>query len=190
MRGQLFRVLLLRRLRLPLLLSARQCRCGRPLDAFGHHRTSCARAGVLGRRGFAVESAGARICREAGGRVVTNAMLRDFDLAAPIQRINGVWRSWRTDCPSSGERSWQSTPRWFPGWRMRMALCCRRHVSGRREHTPRLWDHVAGLSWSSSQARLGSVGPRKPDGSYPCWPERRPGQSHPSCRSELSKRGG
>ena len=30
-----FRVLLLRRLRLPLPLSARQCRCGRPLDAFG-----------------------------------------------------------------------------------------------------------------------------------------------------------
>ena len=81
-----FRVLLLRRLRLPLPLSARQCRCGRPLDAFGHHRAACARAGVLGRRGFAVESAGVRICREAGGRVVANAMLREFDLAAPNPR--------------------------------------------------------------------------------------------------------
>ena len=79
----LFRVLLQRRLRLPLPLSARQCRCGRPLDTFGHHRAACARAGVLGRRGFAVESAGARICREAGGRVVANAMVRDFDLADP-----------------------------------------------------------------------------------------------------------
>ena len=39
--------------------------------------------GVLGRRGFAVESAGARMCREAGGRVVFNAMQRDFDLGAP-----------------------------------------------------------------------------------------------------------
>ena len=66
--SHLFRVLLLRRLRLPLPLSARQCRCGRPLDAFGHDRAACARAGVLGRRGFAVESAGARICREAGGQ--------------------------------------------------------------------------------------------------------------------------
>ena len=84
--SHLFRVLLLRRLRLPLPLSARQCRCGRPLDAFGHHRAACARAGVLGRRGFAVESAGARICREAGGRVVANAMLRDFDLVAPNPR--------------------------------------------------------------------------------------------------------
>ena len=56
--------LVLRRLRLPLLLSVRSCRCGRTIDIFGH-----ARAGVLGRRGFALESAVARICREAGGPV-------------------------------------------------------------------------------------------------------------------------
>ena len=66
---QLFRVLLLRRLRLPLPLSSRTCRCARFLDVFGHHRASCALAGVLGRRSFAVESITARICREAGGRV-------------------------------------------------------------------------------------------------------------------------
>ena len=81
--SHLFRVLLLRRLRLPLPLSARSCRCGRLLDSLGHHRASCSRAGVLGRRGFAVESAGARICREAGGRVTTNVMMRDLDLPVP-----------------------------------------------------------------------------------------------------------
>ena len=54
--SQLFRVLLLRRLRLPLPPASRLCRCGRLLDNFGHHRASCAQAGVLGRRGFAVES--------------------------------------------------------------------------------------------------------------------------------------
>ena len=59
---QLFRVLLQRRLHLPLLLSV-----GRPLVSRGHHRAACAQAGVLGRRGYAVESAAARICREAGG---------------------------------------------------------------------------------------------------------------------------
>ena len=79
----LFRTLHLRRLRLPLLLSKRTCRCGRPLDSRGHHRAACARAGVLGRRGFAVESVAARICREGGARVVTNMMVRDMDLAAP-----------------------------------------------------------------------------------------------------------
>ena len=80
---QLFRVLLLRRLRISLPFSRRFCRCGRSLDAFGHHRAACPRAGVLGRRGFALESAAARICREAGGRVTTNVFVRDLDVAVP-----------------------------------------------------------------------------------------------------------
>ena len=78
--SHLFRVLLLRRLHLPLPLSSRVCRCGRPLDVLGHHRAVCAEAGVLGRRGYALESAAARICREAGARVGTNIMVRDMDL--------------------------------------------------------------------------------------------------------------
>ena len=45
-----FRVLLLRRLRLPLPFTV--CTCGRPLDAFGHHRAACSTGGLLGRRGF------------------------------------------------------------------------------------------------------------------------------------------
>ena len=49
---QLFRILLLRRLRLPLPLTSRVCRCGRQIGPFGHH------------------------CREAGSRVTTNVMLR------------------------------------------------------------------------------------------------------------------
>ena len=75
-----FRVLLLRRLQLPLHLSARVCRCGRLSDVLGHHWSACATTGVLGRRGFAVESAAARICREGGGRVRTNVLVRDLDL--------------------------------------------------------------------------------------------------------------
>ena len=80
---QLFRVVLLRRLRLPLPLTVRTCRCGLPLDPCGHHRAACAHAGVLGRRGWALENVLARICREAGGRVATNVMVRDLDLALP-----------------------------------------------------------------------------------------------------------
>ena len=112
--SHLFRVLLLRRLCLPLPLSSRQCRCGRPLDVFGHHRAACARVGVLGRRGFAVVSAGARICREGGARVVTNALLRDFDLVLQILETNGGWRFWPTDCRFSVARSWQWTRRSCP----------------------------------------------------------------------------
>ena len=80
----LFRVILLRRLRQALPLSVRNCRCGLPLDFSGHHRAACARAGMLGRRGYALESVAARICREAGGRVRTNMFVRDMDLDVPV----------------------------------------------------------------------------------------------------------
>ena len=77
--AQVFRVLLMRRLQMPLPLTA----CGHFFDVFGHHRAACARAGVLSKRGFALESATARICREAGGRVTTNVLVRDLDLEGP-----------------------------------------------------------------------------------------------------------
>ena len=45
-----------------------------------------ARGQVSGEAWFALESAGARMCREAGGRVATNVMVRDLDIAAPDPR--------------------------------------------------------------------------------------------------------
>ena len=67
--SHLFRVLLFRRLH--LRLHHFQCAADVAVHStpFGHHRAACARMEGLGRRAFAVESAGARICREAGGRV-------------------------------------------------------------------------------------------------------------------------
>ena len=105
------RVLLQRRLALPLPLTLRSCRCGRPLDAFGHHRAACSKSGVLGRRGFALESAAARACREAGARVATNLFVRDMDLGVP----NGGDSSsrWlRTVYHCLVVCSWQLTPHW------------------------------------------------------------------------------
>ena len=69
--SQLIRVLLFRPLRLALPLARRFCRCGRSFDVSGHHRAACARAGVLARRSFALKSAAARVCREAGAWVTT-----------------------------------------------------------------------------------------------------------------------
>ena len=46
--------------------STTQRRCGLPFDSLGHHRAACARAGVLGKRGWAPKSVAARICREGG----------------------------------------------------------------------------------------------------------------------------
>ena len=66
--AQLFRVTLLRRLQLLLPFTERSCRCGLPFDSVGHNRAACARAGVLGMRGWALESVAARICCEGGGR--------------------------------------------------------------------------------------------------------------------------
>ena len=75
--SQSFRLLFLRRLRQPLPLTVRSCRCGRLLDCFGHHRSACPFAG---RHGFPSENVAARICREAGGRVRTNVFVCDLDL--------------------------------------------------------------------------------------------------------------
>ena len=77
---QCFRVLLLRRLWCQLPLSSATCRCGQPLDSRGHHGGACATAGVLGRRGYPLESCAARICREAGARVSVNVRVQDLDL--------------------------------------------------------------------------------------------------------------
>ena len=64
----------------PLPMSSFTCRCGRPLNSRGHHRAACPLAGVLGRRGFSLESAAAHVCREAGGRVTTNVRVQDMDV--------------------------------------------------------------------------------------------------------------
>ena len=81
--SQPFRVLLLRRLRLPLPPVQRRCRCRLLLDPLGDHRAACPVAGVLSKRGFPLEAAAARICREAGGRVQANVFVRDLNVEGP-----------------------------------------------------------------------------------------------------------
>ena len=78
--SHLFRILLLRRLRLPLPLFARTCRCRRTFDSLGDHRAACAQSGVLRSRGGPLERAAARVCREAGARVATHARLADLNI--------------------------------------------------------------------------------------------------------------
>ena len=78
--SHLYRLLLLRRLRRPLPLTNRFCRCRRALDPFGDHRAACAQAGILRSRGGPLERAAARICREAGARVTTNTRIVDLNI--------------------------------------------------------------------------------------------------------------
>ena len=80
------RVLLLRRLHLPVPLSPSRCRCGRDLDEHGNHRAACSTCGVLRKRGKPLEKAAVRVCREAGARVAENVMLRDMNLSGISSR--------------------------------------------------------------------------------------------------------
>ena len=77
--SHLFRLLLLRRLRLPLPLFARFCRCRRTLDSLGDHRVACAQSGLLRARGGPLERAAARIW---GG----NQLAVDTTLLSPLTR--------------------------------------------------------------------------------------------------------
>ena len=76
--------MLLERLRLPLALAEAACEgCGRTLDIRGGHRAACRDSGRWKRRALPVEQAMARICREAGATVRTNAMLKDMNVGVP-----------------------------------------------------------------------------------------------------------
>ena len=79
---QHFRVLLLRRLRMPLPFSPARCSCGRMCDALGDHRSACPRAGVLRGRGVPLERAAAIVCREAGATVSMHTLVRDLNIAS------------------------------------------------------------------------------------------------------------
>ena len=81
-----FRVLLLRRLRLPLPLAPRHCHCRGQLDPWGDHRAAYATAGVLPARAIPLERALARVCREAGARVARGVRLAGRNLEASVKR--------------------------------------------------------------------------------------------------------
>ena len=74
------RVLLLRRLRLPLPLTPRTCRCRGRLDPLGDHRSACATSGVLASRVLPL----ARVCRESSARVARNVRLADMNIDVPV----------------------------------------------------------------------------------------------------------
>ena len=82
------KTLLLRRLRLPLQVGARHCKCGQALDCFGDHRAACGTAGVLQTRAVPLERMWRRVCREAGGRVHRTGFLRDMNFGAVLPTDN------------------------------------------------------------------------------------------------------
>ena len=88
---QLFRVLLLERLQLPLPVTEAICEgCHSALDVRGRHRAACTLSGRVKKRATPTEHVLARVCREAGARVRFDAYLRDMNvgvLASDGRRI-------------------------------------------------------------------------------------------------------
>ena len=64
--------------------------CNHLFDIFGHHRAACGLAGVLSRRGCAVESAVGQVCRESGAKITTNVRVRNLDIATDGRRLEVV----------------------------------------------------------------------------------------------------
>ena len=195
----LFRVLLLRRLRLPLPPVSRTCQCGHPTDVLGHHRAACARAGVLGWRGFALESAAARVSRRRRQSILQRHGERSgLEGARRARRSSPRSRRRRTSATWRGH-NWPSTPPWFPLCIVTdppdltqptlMAWHCRREDGGKNSHTPNSWVHAAGPGWWFSLARWVDGGQPRPFHSWACWPKPEHGQKLTS-RGVVSSRHG
>ena len=81
---EIFQAALRRRLRWPLPLATSHCDgCSCEIDPWGDHLSACMRSGRPKLRSLRPEATVAQICREAGGRVKTNVMLRDMNIAVP-----------------------------------------------------------------------------------------------------------
>ena len=87
---ELFRTLLLERLRLPVEITDARCECGIALDTQAHHRATCARSGRLRSRALGPERTLARVCREAGATVHVNAKLGDMNVAVRADDMRSI----------------------------------------------------------------------------------------------------
>ena len=107
MQSELFRTLVLERLRLPLNVTNETCSCGAALDTMGRHRV-CPRSGLLKTKAQGPERSLVRICREAGAFVRFNAKLRDLNLAVSVNDVR-VIEVLASGLPSTMARNWPST---------------------------------------------------------------------------------
>ena len=128
--AQVFRVLLLRRLWLPLPPTKRTCGCGRLLDSFGHHRAACANVGVAEASRWNPPQ---HVCAgKLAPAFQSTSSSGTWTSPPPTQATIGDWRWRRMASRCFMARSWPSTPRWF-----------QRHA----------WLHRWGAMWAYSGAR-------------------------------------
>ena len=169
----------------PTPLKARVCRCGRPLDVFGSHRSACAVVGTLGRRGFPLENAAVRICREAGGRVRINVFVRHLDLGvgcgrriAPLPRCANSNRTTLV-CLLTREGVTQPRTATVSGARLEVA---------RRRKEARYPELAGDRGGARFVVLAGEVGGRFSH-EIALWHQQKSGNSHSCCKVELTRRG-
>ena len=188
--SHLFRILLLRRLRLPIPLTASHCRCRRAFDPYGDHRAACAQSGILRNRAGPLERATARMCREAGARVTTNTLLTNLNIehsTRPDDRrieviANGLtlWGGTQLaiDTTLVSPLTRDGQPRSAPG--DLQGPRCRMRGGGRNGPTRNSSGAVAADLWCSELKRADGV--KK----HPClsnyWPEPKHDKPHRFCK--------
>ena len=131
------------------------------LDSFGHHRAACHVAGVLGRRGYALECAAAQMCREAGARITTNMFVRDMDLG----HFNAL-DARRLEIVADGLTLWRGAPlisSLFPRWGAK-GLRDTGQSTSMVQHWLRLASARRGPTLNSVAKEVGPV--------WLCWPSR------------------
>ena len=162
--SQEFRVLLLRRLRLPLPLSSRRCRCGRLLHSYGHHRALCHS------RGFGQAWVRGRECRS------TNV---------PRGERQGVDQCgcaiWTCQCPSMMDVVWRA---WLMGYHSMVA-----HGDERNALIRSSCDLAKRQSWWSLLEKWQGVGQRRPLPSWDKSPKHAREANLLCCRRGWSRRG-
>ena len=171
--SELFRIVLLRRLRMPLPASGRAYRCGRPADALGDHVAACPTSGVLRTRAAPVERAIARVCREAGGRVAMHVQVAEMNVDVPVSDARRI------------EILRSLTPRWSarsggtasPGQQCQASWGCEQAARRKRETTyPELLAarrcRLASSSASRSAGGTARRGIKRGSGLSGCVPQR------------------
>ena len=193
--SDLFRVLLLRRLRLPLPLSSCSYRCGRPLDCLGT-TAQVVRGqvcwGGVGSRWSLLQ----RVCAEKPEHESRPTFFSVTWICwAFLRRINGAWRSSPKASLPSTVPSWRLTPPLFhfstPTThptnviRRRMVQLLRQLDAAKYDPAPRRVVPSL-LSW---QERLLASSQKRPNRSFGSLRERRQGLSQNRCALELASLG-
>ena len=111
------RLLLLRRLWIPLPSSSRVCLCGRPLDSSGHHpRQHVLWRGFSGVVGLQLSRQRLECAEKREGGCPPTSASRTWTSWPQTFSTNAEWRSWLTGCLCSTGSSWRSTQHWCLRW--------------------------------------------------------------------------